>query len=452
MGIDATDTDEMVATASKIMAEAIESLRDRAAEIGDGAAQRLSRRHAERTRPVAVRPLATLGALENAGAVTVRWRHGLVGTRREPRRLSRSAAAGPDHHLPGSCAPAVEALQHGAVVDADPARPRPRGRHGAHPQAAAGGRRGAGGRRMTSAKREPCSDQSLARNDTMYGTASAGHLLVDAGIGRAVGAFGVPGLRHGHRSRTRSCDRRRAEAAGMRIAAIRRPGRRSATPRWRWFVAHCDEGSEALYRGEVDDARGVSGPGPRRLATARCPRIRSSPSALTASTTSVARSGARSHRGDRRASIPNSPGNARIWAVTGSRRRCSCCPRGCATAGWTPPTRRNWCGSTSTVGWTTASCAGRTSLPHRGAGRAVLRQGGVRARTASRRCRPLHVERDDHTVRVVLSGDSGPVEVVLAEEVVRAAPVDVLGEGVRPGAHLRAGVDDAELTAISPEA
>jgi hypothetical protein len=42
----------------------------------------------------------------------------------------------------------------------------------------------------------------------------------------------------------------------MRIAAIRRPGRRPETPRWRWFVAQCDIGGEALYRGEVDDARG----------------------------------------------------------------------------------------------------------------------------------------------------------------------------------------------------
>ena len=40
---------------------------------------------------------------------------------------------------------------------------------------------------------------------------------------------------------------RRAEAAGMRIAAIRRHGRRSATPRWRWFVAHSPVGEEALF-------------------------------------------------------------------------------------------------------------------------------------------------------------------------------------------------------------
>lgn len=49
---------------------------------------------------------------------------------------------------------------------------------------------------------------------------------------------------------------RRAEAAKMRIAAIRRHGRRSDAPRWRWFVAHSDPGHEALHHGEVDDPRG----------------------------------------------------------------------------------------------------------------------------------------------------------------------------------------------------
>jgi hypothetical protein len=39
----------------------------------------------------------------------------------------------------------------------------------------------------------------------------------------------------------------------MRIAAIRRPGRRPDARRWRWFIAQSDIGSEALYQGEVDD-------------------------------------------------------------------------------------------------------------------------------------------------------------------------------------------------------
>lgn len=105
---------------------------------------------------------------------------------------------------------------------------------------------------MTTTEQGPCSDQSLARDDPMYGTASAGHkwlLLelpgawghsaflqspkaIDAGLGRAIV--------------------RRAEAAGMRIAAIRRHGRRSETSRWRWFIAQCEVGHEALYGGEVN--------------------------------------------------------------------------------------------------------------------------------------------------------------------------------------------------------
>jgi Sucrase/ferredoxin-like len=39
----------------------------------------------------------------------------------------------------------------------------------------------------------------------------------------------------------------------MRIAAIRRHGRRPAETRWRWFVAHSEVGAEALHHGEVSD-------------------------------------------------------------------------------------------------------------------------------------------------------------------------------------------------------
>ncbi|AKK25547.1 sucrase ferredoxin [Mycobacterium sp. EPa45] len=101
-----------------------------------------------------------------------------------------------------------------------------------------------------------CSDQSLARNDPMYGTASAGTswLLLELSGGWGSSAF---------LESPASIDPklglavvRRAEAAGMRIAAIRKHGRRAATPRWRWFVAQCAVGSEALYAGEVDGPRG----------------------------------------------------------------------------------------------------------------------------------------------------------------------------------------------------
>jgi hypothetical protein len=89
----------------------------------------------------------------------------------------------------------------------------------------------------------------------MYGTASAGSswLLLEVSGGWGPSAFlQSPGTLDPDLGRAIV---RRAEAAGMRIAAIRRHGRRPATPRWRWFVAKCDVGTHALFCGEVDSAR-----------------------------------------------------------------------------------------------------------------------------------------------------------------------------------------------------
>lgn len=101
----------------------------------------------------------------------------------------------------------------------------------------------------------PCSDQSLARDDPMYGTASAGATWLMLELCGPWGRLAfldspstiAPGLG--------LAVVRRAEAAGLRIAAIRRHGRREGTPRWRWFVAHARPGEEALHRGEVSDPR-----------------------------------------------------------------------------------------------------------------------------------------------------------------------------------------------------
>lgn len=105
---------------------------------------------------------------------------------------------------------------------------------------------------MSSAKPPPCSNQSLARNDPMYGTGSAGTSWVLLEIS---GGWGHSALLKSPATIDPVLGRaiaRRFETAGMRIAAIRRPGRRAATPRWRWFIAQCGEGSEALYQGEAD--------------------------------------------------------------------------------------------------------------------------------------------------------------------------------------------------------
>jgi hypothetical protein len=108
---------------------------------------------------------------------------------------------------------------------------------------------------MTAAKRPPCSDQSLARNDPMYGTASAGSSWV---LLELAGGWGHSAFFHSPAIIDPELGRaivRRVEMAKMRIAAIRKHGRRPATPRWRWFVAQAGVDNEALYCGEVSDPR-----------------------------------------------------------------------------------------------------------------------------------------------------------------------------------------------------
>ncbi|MEV3902364.1 sucrase ferredoxin [Mycobacterium sp. NPDC050551] len=267
---------------------------------------------------------------------------------------------------------------------------------------------------MTSAKREPCSDQSLARNDTMYGTASAGHswlmlelagpwghsafldsgTVIDRDLGRAIA--------------------RRAEAAGMRIAAIRRPGRRSATPRWRWFVAHCDEGSEALHHGEVDDARGYlslaldgsDGEVSADPLVAICAHGKHDQCCAVRGRSATAAIAAQfpeftwecSHLGgDRFAAtmlvLPEGLCYGRVDSAD------------------SPELIRKYLDGRLDNRF----LRGRTSLPHPvQAAQHFVREATGEDRIAA--LSPLHVERDDHTVRVVLSAESGPVQVVLAEE------------------------------------
>jgi hypothetical protein len=108
---------------------------------------------------------------------------------------------------------------------------------------------------MTAAGRVPCSDQSLSRADPMYGTASAGFSWV---LLELPGAWGHSAFLNSPNIIDPQLGRaivRRFETAKMRIAAIRRHGRRPTTPRWRWFVAHSEPGSEALHAGEVSDPR-----------------------------------------------------------------------------------------------------------------------------------------------------------------------------------------------------
>jgi ribosomal protein L16 Arg81 hydroxylase len=119
MGGDPTDRDDIIATVTKVMAEMVGTLRDEASALGDGAAKTLVQRHADRTRPVAVRPLASLAAGEHAGTSRVRWRRGLVSV--IERSGERIVLRLPDKVMtfPGSCAQAVTALRDGNAADAD---------------------------------------------------------------------------------------------------------------------------------------------------------------------------------------------------------------------------------------------------------------------------------------------------------------------------------------------
>ncbi len=89
----------------------------------------------------------------------------------------------------------------------------------------------------------------------MYGTASAGFSWM---LLELPGAWGHSAFLHSPNIIDPQLGRavvRRVETAKMRIAAIRRHGRRPTTLRWRWFVAHSEPGSEALCGGEVGDPR-----------------------------------------------------------------------------------------------------------------------------------------------------------------------------------------------------
>ncbi|OBK76821.1 cupin domain-containing protein [Mycobacterium sp. 1274761.0] len=110
--------DEIIATVTKVMAEMVTSMRDDAAELCDGAAASLLRRHADRTRPVAVRPLASLSAAEHAEDVAVRWRHGLIATLEHADERLVLTLPGKIMTFPSSCAAAVAALHRGLVADA----------------------------------------------------------------------------------------------------------------------------------------------------------------------------------------------------------------------------------------------------------------------------------------------------------------------------------------------
>ncbi|QTI67488.1 sucrase ferredoxin [Gordonia polyisoprenivorans] len=261
----------------------------------------------------------------------------------------------------------------------------------------------------------PCSDQSLARNDPMYGTASAGSswLLLELSGPWGPSAFLTsPSVLDPDLGRAIV---RRAESAGMRIVAIRRPGRRPPTPRWRWFVVDARPGHESVRRGEVSDPTGYL---------------------------DLALDGSAGE-------ISGDP----VVAVCAHGKHDQCCAvRGRAATAAIAEAYPEWTWECSHLGGDRFAATmlvfphglsygrvdtapdpamvirrhsegrlvdsllrGRTSLPHA----VQAAQHFVRDRTGEDRIDaldPLDVRHDDHRITVTLTGPHGPIEVVLAEQ------------------------------------
>ena len=147
--------------------------------------------------------------------------------------------------------------------------------------------------------------------------------------------------------------------AGMRVQAIRRPGRtpRACDPR-RWALVDTRDGRETLRWGTFDA---------RRRAARRCrwtARAGASPtptrstwSAPTASTTPAARCAAvRSPRRSPSCARTGS-GSAATSAATASPRTSSCCPAACSTAGCCRSRRRSSSPPPRPARWSARCCA-----------------------------------------------------------------------------------------------
>jgi hypothetical protein len=267
---------------------------------------------------------------------------------------------------------------------------------------------------MTSTKPPPCSNQSLARGDPLYGTASVGRTWV---LLELSGPWGRSALLESVAILEPTLGRaiaRRFEMAGMRIAGIRRTGRRLATPRWRWFIAQSDEGAETLYRGEVsgprdyldialDGSDGESSAGPLVAVCAhgkhdQCCAVRGRGAVAAIAARYPESTWECSHLGgDRFAAtmliLPEGLCYGRVDS-TDPARLVQLYLDGRLDNGF---------------------LRGRTSLPH------AVQAAQYFAREASGDDRitalsPLGVDHGDYGIRVMLAADDGPLEVVLAEE------------------------------------
>jgi Sucrase/ferredoxin-like len=96
-----------------------------------------------------------------------------------------------------------------------------------------------------------CALQAQLRGDSMLGTAFPASRLL---LVEQPGAWGRGGLRKSDFDRaTAAALETRAQAAGLRLLAIRRPGRTRQHATRRWAVADCRPGHESLRWGRYDD-------------------------------------------------------------------------------------------------------------------------------------------------------------------------------------------------------
>ena len=119
LGTNPVDRDDVTATATKVIAQLVNHLRDNAEMLSTTAAEHLIARHGVQTRAEAVHPLAALRAAEQSDGVRVRWRRGMIATiTREPD--GRVAMRLPDKTIrfPDVCLAALQELSSGRPADA----------------------------------------------------------------------------------------------------------------------------------------------------------------------------------------------------------------------------------------------------------------------------------------------------------------------------------------------
>jgi hypothetical protein len=248
----------------------------------------------------------------------------------------------------------------------------------------------------------------------MYGTASAGSswVLLELAGGWGHSAFlQSPAIIEPELGRAIV---RRVEAAKMRIAAIRTHGRRPTTPRWRWFVAQAGVGVEALRCGEVSDPReyldlaldGTDGTPSTEPVVAVCAHGRHDQCCAVRGRSAC------------KAIAERYPDFTWECSHLGGDRFAATMlvlPEGLCYGRVDSTDSANLVRLYLEGRLDNRFLRGRTSLPHAvQAAQYFAREANGDDRIAS--LAPLDVDKDERSTRVLLSGDSGPIEVCLKEE------------------------------------